>query len=95
MEATIPEIGTISHGTMRSEDLAGAFLPAIHAFCVREVYLNCAAAWLDAERDNDDEARSEAVEVMFDSLNAVAPKGCYFGAHEGAGYDYGFWPIES
>lgn len=89
-----PETGSLSHGTMIPADLASTFLPAIRAFCPKGVYLNCAALWLDAERDNDDHARSEAVESMFDALNDVAPEGTYFGAHEGDGSDYGFWEIE-
>ncbi len=32
------------------------------------------------------------VENLVDSLNTFAPPFCFFGAHEGDGADFGFWP---
>ena len=37
------------------------------------------------------EDADELVHELFDALNDIAPKGCYFGAHPGDGSDYGFW----
>lgn len=42
--------------------------------------------WLEQASDDTDE--------LFDSLDAVSPDGCYFGALEGDGACYGFWPCE-
>jgi hypothetical protein len=41
----------------------------------------------------DDEA-SELVHEMFDAIDRLAPSGYYFGAHQGDGSDFGFWPVE-
>lgn len=91
-------IGSISHGTMREEDLIPAFMWALEQ--------------LDAERakairaDNQDvferlEAGEQADpdgcflnETLFDALNELAPPYFYFGSHSGDGADYGFWLSE-
>lgn len=36
----------------------------------------------------------DVLELLFDSLNGVAPDGTSFGAHEGDGSDFGFWQYE-
>jgi hypothetical protein len=43
----------------------------------------------DCETDHD----SDLLAALFDALNEFAPPYCYFGASEGDGSDYGFWPI--
>lgn len=79
-------IGTVSHGTMRTEDLYDAFLseleyldPAAHAEFLEEMQGRCG---------------DEAVEKLFDLLDERAPLSCYFGANPGDGADYGFWECE-
>jgi hypothetical protein len=45
-------------------------------------------------REPDDEGTSELLERLFDEMQTIAPEGHYFGAHEGDGSDFGFWPAE-
>ena len=33
------------------------------------------------------------LDKVFDILDTLAPDGFYFGAHEGDGADFGFWPL--
>ena len=41
----------------------------------------------------DDDTAQEIIADMMDALNDIAPDGYYFGAHEGDGSDFGFWPL--
>ena len=86
-------IGSISHGTLRTEDLLDSFayeLEYVRAIdderssaLVREAY---------AVTDFDGENASWLVDELQDALNEYAPPYCYFGTHEGDGSDFGFWP---
>jgi hypothetical protein len=99
--------GTISHGTLRTQDLLSAFMPVL-----RDLNPEQAAAWSDDERrymnaldgtyDNDpnytkaeiDGLQCEAGEFLVgvqDALEACAPAGYRFDAIEGDGSDFGFW----
>ncbi len=40
----------------------------------------------------DSDRAAEDLEDLEDLLNSYAPPGHYFGAHEGDGSDFGFWP---
>ena len=100
-------IGSISHGTMRSEDLIETFSDELrlHArenhstqaywdllkACTQWLKVNLPKDWID---ENEAEAGSELVNSLFDALGNFAPSYCYFGAHEGDGSDYGFWPCD-
>ena len=85
-------IGTISHGTLRNEDLLESFTSEL--------------AWLGDEdpqneipllkeaiaADPESEEASEIINELADALNDLAPPYCYFGSSEGDGSDFGFWP---
>ena len=95
-------IGTVSHGTLRSEDLLGAFSNELRCLVGKEA----AAAWpylstltgaddcLAEIQDSDSEPADtqEIINELIDFLSALAPPYCYFGAHPGNGSDFGFWP---
>lgn len=69
-------IGSISHGTLRPEDLCAVFF--------------------DTLKELDEEAYEgvldETIEALHHALHDAAPAYTYFGAHEGDGSDFGFWP---
>ena len=94
-------IGTISHATLRSDDLISAFAPVLSEMDKNETYsslLSDATSWLE-EQDDDTENHpgeqqtgSEIVNELIDALNDLAPPFTYFGNTEGDGSDFGFWP---
>jgi hypothetical protein len=83
-------MGSVSSGTMRSEDLYDAFTSALkdldpkryEAFTEDNQY-----AW----GDDDDTSMDNAVKDLFDILNEYAAPYFYFGVHPSDGADYGFW----
>lgn len=89
---------SISHGTMRPQDV----LPALIGALVErdeDAYAQCqhlipSHASEDAEAAWWSEDAPEHIEALFDALNDCAPLGLYFGAHPGDGSDYGFWMSE-
>lgn len=94
------EIGSVSWGTMRVEDLIPTFADELESLIAAQ---QGRAEWegharLVAEaraiEDFDSEEAACVWEALFDALEDFAPEGAYFGAHEGDGSDYGFWPIE-
>lgn len=96
----MPRIGTVVHGTLRTGDLLEALgielfncvlhsrsqsgeLSQKHLSLVREA----------AMANPDDEDADELVQNLCDALDEYAPPYCRFGAHEGDGSDFGFWPV--
>ena len=96
----------VSEGTLRPEDLIPAFLHALEARLdevevrghdtahmrryIREIEerIETVPGYYETDDANWDLAG------LFDALNDYAPEGMRFGAHEGDGALYGFWPIE-
>ena len=48
-----------------------------------------------AERFYGSEEADLLCDNLFTELDAIAPAGCLFGAHEGDGSDYGFWEYDN
>jgi len=94
-------IGTLSHGTMRTEDLLETFADELERLTIRNIdgghirgrdagrYFAIVAAARAMLADTD--AAAEHVATLFDVLGEFAPPFCYFGANEGDGSDYGMW----
>ena len=112
--------GSVSSGTMRSEDLIPAFTTLLRSLAIQQRdeaalhlqlcdeanatlnhrnYVSEEDASLPTEQaaklqeDRQIEDQQEVIDALFDALDAYAPEGYAFGAHEGDGADYGFWPV--
>lgn len=95
------DIGSVSSGTMREEDLIPAFTDELERLALanhnRQHLVKVAE--LRGEMDkpgyyDTDEASFDLNETLFDALNEYALPYFYFGAHPGDGADYGFWLSE-
>ena len=92
--------GTVSHATMRPQDLFPSFLGVLHEFDPEEAQkIQDDIPPAAFEDDNHEWWMSEDCswllnEELFDAMNVIAPEGYYFGAHPGDGSDYGFWEVE-
>lgn len=92
-------MGSISTGTMRSEDLIPTFLTELgymkplkreHAKLIGEIEKRMESA--DYYESGD--AETDLNEDLFDALGEYAADYFYFGSHPGDGADYGFWLSE-
>lgn len=99
-------IGSISSGTHRPADLIPAFADELERIgkgtaltvFAREA-IKRAREWCVAddeftadERSDHELTGSELVQDLEECLSDHAPEATYFGAHEGDGADFGFWP---
>jgi len=92
--------GTVSHATLRSEDLLDAFATELDYQLKRQVkrfprkahrkLIREANAIVNAT-SREEEWASELVSDLQDALNDFAPPYAYFGTTEGDGSDFGYW----
>lgn len=99
-----PSVGSISHGTLLTPDLLEAFgweLQHISDLPAHQELANEARSrahyftWNDLpEGETVEETEDDAnlLDMLFAALAECAPPYCGFGAHEGDGSDFGFWP---
>ena len=95
------QIGTVSHGTMREEDLIPEFTDTLEYYAKqnnRKDHLAIVEE-IRGRMDNDDYYQSDDAswdlnETLFDALNEYAMPYFYFGSHLGDGSDYGYWLSE-
>ena len=89
-------IGTVSHGTLRNEDLIDALFPVLEELdpkSAEELHQRYDdAIGDDTERED---GADDCVAELMDCLSANCPAGIYFGANEGDGSDFGFWFCDS
>lgn len=95
----IARIGSVSSGTMRPEDLLPEFLYTLGQLDKprHDAFVAANADLLDSDEVDEDsdeyaDGCDDLVNELFDILGEYAPPYCYFGANEGDGADYGFWP---
>ena len=93
------QLGSISTGTLRPEDLIPAFnnaLTQIHDghYCDIDEMMNDEAgnAAEFGKQPSNDELQRRVVDRLMDELQDACPPFVYFGTHEGDGADFGFWP---
>jgi len=93
------ELGSISTGTLRPEDLIPAFNNALtqihdgHYYDIDEMMddeTGNAAEF--GKQPSHDELQRRVVDRLMDELQDACPQFVYFGTHEGDGADFGFWP---
>jgi hypothetical protein len=73
---------------LRTEDLLTAFADELEYLAPTDELIVEARAITDF----DSEEAADMVNELIDALSVWAPAYCYFGAHEGDGADFGFWP---
>lgn len=88
--------GTISHGTMRNEDLIPTFTRTLESLATESHRLDEFKSLIETANnfeDFDSEEASDLTVSLFEALHELAPPNFYFGAHVGDGTDYGFWSV--
>lgn len=92
MTKTVAEIGTVSFGTHRPQDLIPRFERFLEGLDDEQICRVPHQAQVDDDDPwwDTDEPHGLLVELM-DALYDHAPAGAYFGAIDGDGADYGFW----
>lgn len=100
-KAVRTEAFSVSHGTHRSADLIPALAGELRRLDANSALVQEADAVMllhglgySVIADHvDGDAALELVSELMDALQEHAGEGFYFGAHEGDGSDFGFWPI--
>ena len=105
MKQTKAKLGTVIHATVNPRDLIPAFIEELDRLREAESFnsgrtivygreddaLGEIERGMSADGYYDSESSMHDLEWLFDRLDEYAPDGCYFGAHEGDGSDFGFW----
>ncbi len=94
---------SVSHGTLRPQDLLRAFAEELFSgedwvdVADYSLYDEAIAMADTIEQEGPEAVDPDDVEYVFDELydklNELAPEGHYFGANEGDGSDFDYWPV--
>ena len=98
------QLGTVSHGTLRAQDLIPAFLSALDGLrqpipgnIEATKYMEYAGGTFDAIVSDDEDFFWDSEDAQYDvsdlmeALNNNLPPYVYFGTQEGDASDFGFW----
>jgi hypothetical protein len=95
---TTLDLGSVSTGTLRTEDLLPAVLTALDP---RWIHLSrgerATVQRIDREYravGGDDDDADDDLQDLYDIADNHCPDYCTFGSHPGDGADIGVWPIE-
>jgi hypothetical protein len=92
------EVGTVSHGTLRLQDLIPACLSVLKEISQEEYDLFILDYPEYSENEDSEFYESEDALFMYDevmeTINQFCPERIYFGALEGDGSDIGFWQVQ-
>ena len=96
------QLGSISTGTLRTEDLLPIFADTLKALpwldgiqsnsVMFSELLADADKYQSVDTEDDAEIASEVLENLTEALSAICPPFVYFGTLPGDGADFGFWP---
>ena len=84
---------SVSHGTMRTQDLIPAFMDVIRDTPEYVQVMNAVPAHTMEDKESDwwnSEDAAGLLDSLFETLDAYSPENYYFGAHPGDGSDYGY-----
>ena len=86
-------IGSVTHGTMRREDLIPTFWDALREVMTKDdkAFLVEISSHQLVDNYYDSEDAEYDLEDLASRLDKHCPPYCYFGANEGDGSDYGCW----
>lgn len=93
--------GTISHGTLRPEDLIPAFETTLRALGGRpsesdtETLERFHDDTIPQTGEDLDDIHEWLLESLGDSIEALLPEGWRFGTLEGDASDFGIWEVEA
>src|ERR1700731_98220 len=99
-----PSLGSVSEGTLLTEDLLDTFAYELRYHIKRmaltreqrkrfNALIKEAQHWLKLAGGKTPACGPELVDELQDALNEIAPPYAYFGACEGDGACFGFWPM--